>query len=866
MRFFETILLSLIVTFLSSQIETNAQNHPVQIDLNNSWQFRQADSGQYLPATVPGCVHTDLLANNIIEDPFFGTNEKNLQWIDKKDWEYSKDFNLAKDVLEKQSIELVFDGLDTYAEVWLNGQLILKADNMFRQWRVDCRKWLKENNTLRIRFLSPIRVGLEKLEANGYALPNDNDDSKTGGLGSTKVSVFTRKAQYQYGWDWGPRFVTSGIWRPVYIDAWNNARIADVRIENKTITEKYANLSAGFEIEANADEKVTVLVSINGTSLSEKEVQLIKGTNRVNLDFAIENPKLWWSNGLGEPYRYKVTARIETPNATDSKEFFYGIRTIKLIQEPDSAGKSFYFELNGIPVFAKGANYIPSDAFVTRTTPEKYEQLIDDAAKANMNMLRVWGGGFYENDIFYDLCDKYGIMVWQDFMYACSLYPGDDAFMENARQEAIYNVKRLRNHACIALWCGNNECQAAWKDWGFDKKFAAKDPKLAEKVWGDYCNLFHRVLYNVVKEYQPEAAYWASSPMASWTPGMDDDMVARKTDKSGDRHYWDVWHGRQPFSKYVELIPRFMSEYGFQSFPEFKTVKTFAPDPADWSIESAIMMHHQKNGRGNMLIRKYMEDWYQVPANFEHFLYVSQLLQAEGIKTGMEAHRRNMPYCMGSLYWQLNDCWPVASWSGIDYYLRWKALHFYAKKAFSSQLVSPVIENEKVKVYVVFDDLIPLDATLTMKVVTFDGKVLWTSKKDIQIKANSSFAYFDVPQPEILKDSDKPASVFTAELVCNGKVLSQNNLYFLPFKDLKLPEPEVTFTAERTAEGYKLLLKTRKLAKNIFLDIEAADCTFSDNYFDMLPGTEKEIMIFSKNTIENAEGKIRILTLDKTMK
>jgi len=865
MKHTKTICLLMIVSLFISHSGLNAQNFLMKTDLNSNWQFRQADSGQYLPAKVPGCVHTDLLANKLIDDPFFGTNEKELQWIDKKDWEYIKEFNVGKDILEKQNIELVFDGLDTYAEVWLNGEMVLKADNMFRQWSVDCRKWLKENNTLKIRFLSPIRIGLDKLEANGYALPNDNDDSKTGGLGTTKVSVFTRKAQYQYGWDWGPRFVTSGIWRPVYLEAWNNARIADVRIENKSISEKSANLSAGFEIEANTNEKTTVLISINGTTLSKKEVQLVKGTNQVNLDFAVENPKLWWSNGLGEPYRYKVIASIETQNASDSKEFYYGIRTIKLIQEPDSAGKSFYFELNGVPVFAKGANYIPSDAFVTRVTPEKYEQLIGDAAKANMNMLRVWGGGFYENDLFYDLCDKYGIMIWQDFMYACSLYPGDDAFIENAKQEAIYNVKRLRNHACIALWCGNNECEAAWKDWGYDKKFAAKDPKLAEKVWGDYCNLFHRVLYNVVQEYQPEAAYWASSPMASWTPGMDDDVVAKKTEKSGDRHYWDVWHGRQPFSKYVELIPRFMSEYGFQSFPEFRTVKTFAPDPSDWSIESAIMMHHQKNGRGNMLIRKYMEDWYQVPTNFEHFLYVSQLLQAEGIKTGMEAHRRNMPYCMGSLYWQLNDCWPVASWSGIDYYLRWKALHFYARKAYNTQLVSPVIENEKVKVFVVTDDLKSSDAILSMKVVTFDGKLLWSGQKEIIINANSSLVYFEMPLKDIVMDAGKNNSLFTVELISNGKTISQNNLYFLPFKDLKLPLPGVIFTTKWTEDGYKLLLKTTNLAKNIFLDIDATDCTFSDNYFDMLPGSEREITIFSKKTIENPEGKISILTLDKTM-
>ncbi len=844
---------------------THSQSAPEKISLSSNWQFRQADSGTWLKATVPGCVHTDLLDNKIIEDPFFGTNEKKLQWIDKKDWEYETVFLLDKATLAKQQLDLVFEGLDTYAEVRLNGQLVLSADNMFRSWRVDCKKWLKERNTLNIRFLSPIRIGLQKLEANGYALPNDNDDSRTGGLGDQKVSVFTRKAQFQYGWDWGPRFVTSGIWKPAYLEAWDEVRIADLHILNREISKQTAVLTADLEIEGSSGMPATLLISVGEKELARETVNLRTGIQKYPIRFSIQNPRLWWSNGIGEQYRYPIKAEILTGNNRDSKELRYGIRTVKLIQDPDSAGKSFYFELNGMPVFAKGANYIPSDIFLNRVTTADYERIVGDAAAAHMNMLRVWGGGFYENELFYDLCDKYGILIWQDFMFACSLYPGDSAFMENVRLEAVDNVKRLRNHPCMALWCGNNECEAAWKDWGYDKKFAARDPRLAEKVWGDYCKLFHRLLYGVVQEYQPELAYWASSPMASWTPGKDDDEVAKVTRNSGDRHYWDVWHGRKPFSKYAELIPRFMSEYGLQSFPGFSTVKTYAPEPADWNIESEKMMHHQKNGRGNMLIRQYMQDWYQVPSNFEHFLYVSHLLQAEGIKVGMEAHRRNMPYCMGSLYWQLNDCWPVASWSGMDYFHRWKALHYYAEKAYNTELVSPWVENNELKLFVVSDRLSGFNAAIEMKILDFGGKLLWEKKLSVKVPANSSRKYFTGKLDELLKGIDRKNAVFIVNLVENGKILSENSWYFLPFKDLALPEPTIEYTSEKVPGGYLLNLRTNKLAKNVFLETEGSGGRFSDNYFDLFPGIPKQIRVISDVELPSFRKTLKILSLYQTL-
>ncbi|MBK7213771.1 MAG: glycoside hydrolase family 2 protein [Bacteroidales bacterium] len=561
-----------------------------------------------------------------------------------------------------------------------------------------------------------------------------------------------------------------------------------------------------------------------------------------------------------------IISKLEIINGEEKDEMavLHGIRTLKLIQKPDEKGKSFYFELNGVPVFAKGANYIPADIFLTRVTPDDYERIVIDAASANMNMLRVWGGGIYENDIFYDLCDKYGILIWQDFMFACSLYPGDSAFMENVRLEAIDNVKRLRNHPCMALWCGNNECQAAWKDWGYEKKFKEKDPKLAEKVWNDYCKLFHRLLYGVVQEYQPDIAYWASSPMASWTPGMNDDKVARKTDNSGDRHYWDVWHGRQPFSKYAELIPRFMSEYGLQSFPGFRTVRTFAPSPSDWSIESEIMMHHQKNGRGNMLIRQYMQDWYQIPPRFEHFLYVSQLLQAEGIKVGMEALRRNMPYCMGSLYWQLNDCWPVASWSGIDSYHNWKALHYYAAKAYDPELVSPYIVNDSLQVHVVSDRLTAFTAEIELQVLDMKGSIILLKNYSKEISPNSSIQICHLPVSGLLNGKSKQEVFVLLRLKENQKLLSENSCYFVPFKDLKLQKPLITHSFVQNEDGGIIKLTSNVLAKNVFLDSETEGLRYSDNFFDLFPGQAIEIRITAPKGTSLKENQLSILSLFDT--
>ena len=654
--------------------------------LHTGWKFRQVGKTDWYPAEVPGCVHTDLLKNKLIDDPFFRDNEQKLQWIGKTDWEYQTSFNVGPDILKQQHVELVFAGLDTYAQVFLNESPLFEANNMFREWRIDAKSLLRPGeNILRIHFRSPINEVLPLMAKINYQLPSPNDQGE-------KTSPYTRKAPYQFGWDWGPRFVTSGLWKSVALEAWDAARIENFHIVQKEIRNGVARLTAEVEVLASSETAATVLVD-NQTTRSPvvtSTSQTQAGSRiAVQLDLVVNNPSLWWPNGMGKQPLYKFQARlVRGGELLDQSATRIGLRTLELRQKPDSWGKSFEFVINGVPVFAKGGNWIPADIFPSRITRDRYRQLIESVRDTNMNMLRVWGGGIYESDDFYELCDEMGIMVWQDFMFACSMYPGDREFLENVRQEAVDTVKRLRNHPSIVLWCGNNEVETAWVHWGWKQNLPAK-------LWDDYKAIFHDVLPSVCAEFDPSRPYWPSSPSSN----LEDDADSQKI---GDVHYWGVWHFALPFTDYEKQLPRFMSEYGFQSFPQIETVNTYTL-PEDRDIQSPVMLAHQKHPRGNQLIREYMLREYPQPKDFESFLYVSQVLQAEGIKVGAEHFRRIMPRNMGSLYWQINDCWPVASWSSIDYFGRWKALQYYARRFYDELLISPHEADGKINIHLVSD-------------------------------------------------------------------------------------------------------------------------------------------------------------------
>lgn len=786
--------------------------------IHSGWQFRETGKGNWRAAQVPGCVHTDLLNNKVIEDPFYRDNEQKLQWIGKADWEYQTTFAVTPETLARQNIELVFEGLDTYADVTLNDIPLLSADNMFRTWRVNAKKALKqETNSLRIRFRSPINEILPVMAKLSYQLPAVNDQGE-------KTSPHTRKAPYQYGWDWGPRFVTSGIWRSVALEAWDEARIGDLRIMQKRIGKETADLTAEVEVLASAGASATLVIEnvTDNSPAVQKEIKLAPGSNKFGVDLVITKPSLWWANGMGEQKLYNLRASLLIGGrVADEATRRTGLRTIELRQTPDEWGKSFEIRLNGVPVFSKGGNWIPADIFPTRITKEKYRNLLESVRDANMNMLRVWGGGIYEPDEFYEMCDELGIMVWQDFMFACSMYPGDEKFLENVRREAIDNVVRLRNHPSIVLWCGNNEIETAWLHWGW------KD-KLPAQLWEDYKNIFLGVLPKVVSEHDPARAYWSSSPGSNFEDDPD-------SQKIGDVHYWAVWHFAKPFEEYEKQFPRFMSEYGFQSFPSIETVNTYTI-PSDHNIESPVMLAHQKHPRGNQLIREYMLRNFKEPKDFESFLYVSQVLQAEGIRIGAEHFRRIMPRNMGSLYWQINDCWPVASWSGMDYYGRWKALHYYARKFYKDILLSPHEEDGKINFYIVSDRVKAMPAELRVRLMNFDGSTLSETKRSIDVAALASKSYLSVPVSELL-GSANPSNVFVhCELNMDGRIVSENSYFFRPFKELSITAPQIKPEVTRTSGGFTVSLKTDKFARAVYLSAGNLDGRFSDNFFDLIPG------------------------------
>jgi beta-mannosidase len=846
----KTLLLLIVVLLLLTGCKDREKNMKT-MEIKDGWQFRKIGDSQWYTAAVPGCVHTDLMANGLMEDPFYRDNEEKVQWAEEEEWEYQAPFLIEKELLQKENISIIFKGLDTYARVSLNNNLLLQADNMFRQWKADVKPLLKEGeNILRVHFLSPVKEALPLWKQLGYELP-----------GGPKV--ITRKPGYHYGWDWGPRLVTSGIWQPVYLQAWDKAKIESLQWMQKKITKEKALLAADIEIHSTCpgpEEAVISIVHENNHKekrLMRTVVQLVPGINRTAIEFEIEKPQLWWVNGWGEPYLYHLKGRLKVGGRLlDEVSQNIGLRTLELVNKKDKKGESFYFKLNGIPLYIKGANYIPRDSFLNRVTVDKYKALIKAAKDTHMNMLRVWGGGIYEKDIFYDLCDEAGILVWQDFMFACAMYPGMETgpgFLENVRQEAIENVTRLRHHPCIALWCGNNEIDEAWHNWGWLPSFSLQHQ---EQIWNNYKKLFHEILPQVVEEYDSHGFYWPSSPKF----GRFDERSLNE----GDSHYWGVWHDEEPFDIFKEKIPRFMSEYGFQSFPQMKTIKQFTL-PEDRDLESKVMTVRQKHPRGNELIKIYMARDFHVPGNFDFFIYVNQVLQAEGMKTGIEAHRRAKPYCMGTLYWQLNDCWPAVSWSGIDYYGNWKALHYFVKKAYEEVLVSPVMENGKLKVYIVSDRLQPQEGLLDLKLVDFSGNPLWEKALPCRIPPIASRCCFETDLPELLAGKNKCALVLTAEFITESLGYARSHCYFVPPKDLELSDPDIRVEVDDVPNGFNITLSCESLAKNVYLSTDDFHGFFTDNYFDLLPHSPATVNFVTDKKAANFPQKLKIISLYDTI-
>ncbi|WP_282043928.1 beta-mannosidase [Winogradskyella flava] len=782
---------------------------PVTIELNNNWQFKKATDSVWHSATVPGNIFSDLLDHKLIEDPFIGNNEEKVQWLSETDWEYKTTFSLNEETLQKKHLELNFEGLDTYASVYLNDSLILKANNAFRAWDVDVKPILKEENELRLIFEPTLKYEEAEKEKLPYELPEGN-------------RIFTRKAQFQYGWDWGPKLNTTGIWRPIELIAWNNVKTDDILIIQEELRDDMAIISVGLLTQFGDKEDLTLDFYINDSLY--KTFDSYKGPG---ITFSIENPKRWWPHNIGKPYLYDLKFIFrDGRNILDSTSVKTGLRTIELITEKDNIGESFYFEVNNVPVYAKGANYIPQHSFQDKVTYAHYEKLLNDVVDANMNMLRVWGGGIYENDIFYDLCDEKGILVWQDFMFACAMYPGNEDFLENVHQEASYNINRLRNHASIALWCGNNESSEGWQRWGWQ---ADRSETEKEEIWSNYLKVFDSILPNTVSTLT-NTPYWESSP--KYGRGNP------KYKTEGDAHDWWIWHDGYPFEHLEENVPRLMSEFGFQSLPSYETIR-YINQSDSIEIASAGFKNHQKHSRGFQIIEDYMKRDFPVPNNAEDYVYMSQLLQAHGITKGIEAQRRAKPYNMGTLYWQLNDCWPAVSWSSIDYFGNWKALHYKAKHSFEDVLISSKVENNILKTWIVNDNLNSEKGTLSTQLMTFDGTVLWKNSKEIKVDSISSVIKRQLDLRTIKFNKNETVLVSTFNN-------STSNFYFTKPKDLKLKQESIQKKISKSKTGFTIELRSKTLQKDVFVFTKSKG-HFSDNYFDLLPNQTKTIEFLTEN-------------------
>ena len=800
--------------------------------LVNHWEFSQEGDSIWKPATIPGTVQTDLLNLGEIPHPFIGTNEDSIQWISETNWNYKTKVSITEETLLKSKHFIRFEGLDTYADIYLNDSLIMKTNNAFRSLEVDVSKVLKLENELKIILYSTDLFEKTETEKLDYELPES-------------PRVFTRKPQFQYGWDWGPTIKTMGITKDIALISYDKIRFKDVFLKTNSITEAKAEIFAELNIDTQTQEEVIVQITNNNTKeIFESIITVFPEQQEYKVSFSIKNPKLWWTHNLGDPFLYNIDVELLREgyqNTSFTKKL--GIRSIELITEKDSIGERFYFKLNGKPVYMKGANYIPQNIFLPEVNQGDYIKLINDVVDSNMNMLRVWGGGAYEDNFFYQLCDAKGVLVWQDFMFACAMYPGDEVFLKNVKQEAIENIKKLRQHPSIALWCGNNENSEGWHRWGW------KDGKTEiqqQEIWNGYYAVFNHILPQVVDSLHPSVSYWESSPKF----GRGD----KRYKFEGDAHDWGVWHDGYPFEHFEKEVPRFMSEFGFQSFPSYETIQYFT-EQNNIDLNHPSFANHQKHSRGFSLIKEYMGRDFPIPINGADYVYMSQVLQAHGITKGIYAHRRAKPYNMGTLYWQLNDCWPAVSWSSMDGLGNRKALQYQAKKAFKNLIISTTQTEKNVAIYIVNDTFSEIKNKLVISHLDFKGNNLFYEAINFNSPINSSeIAYnYDISNKDFVRENS-----FLKLTYGN----TENYHYFSKPKHLYLENQPIDIKITQNNKGFLIKLTSKTLQKNVFL-YSTTKGTFSDNFFDILANIPKEIQL---NTNIKTKPDILLKTLNQFVK
>ena len=792
--------------------------------LNSNWCMRPVGEGEYRPAVVPGTVYTDLLRNGDMEDPFWKDNEDKALLLMEKEYEYVSSFACDPQLLSADKVVLHFYGLDTLTEVTLNGVHLGSTINMHREWEYDVTEIVKaEGNELHILFHSPTKF---IREAFAEAPTLGSEDAMQG-------FVHLRKAHCMFGWDWGAHLPDAGIYRPVELQGITCGRIDSVYIRQKHEENKVTlNLDVTCEWGKDWDEGSSYTVEITSPD-GEKLI-----TEGSPVEIAIENPQLWWPNGYGRQDLYTVKVILNKNGAElDSWERKIGLRTMTMKREKDQWGESFATTVNGVSIFAMGADYIPEDHLLGRVTPETTRSLLTKAKFANHNAIRVWGGGYYPEDWFYDICDELGLVVWQDFMFACGVYDLTPEFEANIRAEFIDNIKRLRHHPSLGLWCGNNEMEmfVAYKNW-ISKPSETRD----------YILMYERIIPEILKEYDPQTFYWPASPSSGGTFDEPNDP------NRGDVHYWDVWHGNKPFTEYRKFFFRYASEFGFQSFPSEKTVDTFTDDPADKNIFSYIMEKHQRNGSANGKIMNYMQQTYKYPTDFDTVIYASQLLQADAIRYGVEHFRRNRGRCMGAVVWQLNDCWPVASWASVDYSGRLKALHYSEKRFFAPIMISceeqgmmsaaqplnwlPFDFEKSIRLSVANESMADVKGMVRWQLRNADSTVVREECEEVAVPALTSVWLDKV----MLNDVDIYGQYVAYQFEMDGEVVSEGTVLFSYPKYFRFVDPQLSCRVE----GDELVISSKSLAKGVEIRNENDDLILSDNYFDMNAG-EKRVKVYS---------------------
>lgn len=786
--------------------------------LNGQWKLKRTDEAQWMTAAVPGSVFYELLSQGKMEDPFYRDNEETIQRYADHDYEYQRTFVPDSALLEQDKVMLRCEGLDTLCDVFLNGKKILHGENMHRTYEVEVKEALNEGeNTLRIQIYNSLAYIKERQKNNRLWNITEPID------GFPQI----RKGHYMYGWDWGPQVPDLGIWRDISLVGYQYGRLDDVYLTQQhqkgTVT-----IDVRIRTESWSGRPLTasvLLIAPDGTV--ERKTAAAKPETMVS--FVAEEPALWWPNGYGKQPLYRVDVRLEQGGVPiDEHNYRIGLRSIEVKRQKDQWGESFGFVVNGAEIFSMGADYIPEDNLLPRCSFERTKKLLEDCVRANFNTVRVWGGGLYPENYFFDLCDEMGLLVWHDFMFACAVYELDKEFQTNITQEIKDNVTRIRHHACLALWCGNNEMEEAWNSWGLDA---------APKLKTDYIKQNEVLFPDLLDGLDPNTFYWPSSPSSGGGFDTPNDF------NRGDVHYWEVWHGKKPFTDYRNYFFRYASEFGFQSFPCLKTVKTYTQEE-DRNIFSYVMERHQKCNSANGTILYYLSDTFLLPKDFDSLLYASQILQAEAIKYGVEHWRSHKERCRGAIYWQLNDCWPVASWASIDYFGRWKALHYFAKNFFVPVLLAAAEGEQTAQLYVGNETRKQAAGTILWRLCKNDGAIVRSGEKEFTVPALESALCESLDFSEILQD--KPARrehYLEFELRREGQPAVKKTVLFCKPKHFKFLAPEITAQVHSREDGYEILIQAQHYARYVELDFENMDARFSDNYFDVSPNMPQTVFL-----------------------